>query len=68
MTPVVMHGMHGVGDSLHERAIVRELLREHEVWLLTSWPNFYHDMPDVHLLPLRSPIDWRPRFARSCTK
>jgi ADP-heptose:LPS heptosyltransferase len=50
--------MHGLGDNLHERAIVRELMREHEVWLKTSWPQIFWDMPQLHLLPLKSPLAW----------
>ena len=50
--------MHGLGDNLHERAIVRELMREHEVWLKTSWPQIFWDMPQLHLVPLKSPLAW----------
>lgn len=46
---IMIHGMHGMGDNLHQRAIVRELMREHEVWLETPWPSLYHDL-DVHLV------------------
>ena len=56
--PLVLQGMHGLGDSLHERAIVRELMRENEVWLKTPWPQLFWDMPELHLIPLKSPIGW----------
>jgi len=58
LPPLVLNGMHGLGDNLHERAIVRELMRQNEVWLKTSWPQLFWDMPELHLLPLKSPIGW----------
>jgi hypothetical protein len=58
LPPLVLNGMHGLGDNLHERAIVRELMRAYEVWLKTSWPQLFWDMPALHLLPLKSPIPW----------
>jgi len=42
--------MHGLGDNLHQRSVVRELAKEYEVWLETSWPCIYWDMPEVKLL------------------
>lgn len=42
-------GMHGMGDNLHQRAIVRELSKSREVWLETPWPCFYRDL-DVHVV------------------
>lgn len=46
---IFVQGMHGLGDNLHQRAIVRELLRREEVWLETPWPSVYHDLP-VHVV------------------
>ena len=37
--------MHGLGDNIHQRAIVRQLTERHEVFLETSWPAVYHDLP-----------------------
>ncbi|WP_181175190.1 hypothetical protein [Mesorhizobium sp. B2-2-1] len=36
--------MHGLGDNLHQRAIVRQLMRAHEVFLESSWVAPYHDL------------------------
>lgn len=47
MTPLLIQGMHGLGDNLHQRAIISTLSKRHDVWLETSWPQVYHDMP-VH--------------------
>jgi hypothetical protein len=64
---VVLQGMHGLGDAIHERAIVRELKKAHEVWVMTSWPQLLHDLPDLHLLPLSSPIPWMAANERRCS-
>lgn len=49
---LVVQGMHGMGDCVHQRAVVRQLMRSRTVWLETSWPAIYHDLvgPDLHLL------------------
>lgn len=39
-------GMHGLGDNLHQRGVLRQL--PGDIWLETSWPAVYHDMPSVH--------------------
>lgn len=39
-------GMHGLGDNLHQRGILRQL--PGDIWLETSWPAVYHDMPQIH--------------------
>jgi len=36
--------MHGLGDNLHQRAIVRQLMQDHRVWLESSWVAVYHDL------------------------
>ena len=56
-----LNGMHGLGDNLHERAIVRELMRGRDLWLKTSWPQLFWDLPELHLVPLKSPIPWMAR-------
>lgn len=47
--PVIISGMMGLGDNLHQRAVVRAALKTKEVWLETPWPSVYHDLP-VNLL------------------
>lgn len=50
--PLLVHGMHGMGDNIHQRAIMRELMKRKEVWLETPWPCLYHDLvgPDLKLI------------------
>jgi len=44
--PVYVSGMQGLGDCIHERAVVRELLKAgRSVWLETPWPCVFHDLP-----------------------
>lgn len=38
-------GMHGLGDNLHQRAVVRQFMRQgFDVWLESSWVAPYHDL------------------------
>jgi len=45
-------GMHGCGDNLHERALIRHLMKRHRVWLETPWPSIFHDLvgEQLHLV------------------
>lgn len=51
--PVVIVGMHGMGDCIHQRAIVREYMRRGTVYLKTPWPELYHDLRGSRLKLLR---------------
>lgn len=44
MGAILVSGMHGLGDNLHQRAILRRLMRGNEVWLESSWVSPYHDL------------------------
>jgi hypothetical protein len=46
---LVVDGMNGLGDNLHQRALVRELVKAHTVWLKTPWPSLYHDLAGQNL-------------------
>ena len=50
MRPLHVIGMHGLGDNIHQRALMRELMKTREVWLETPWPCVYHDLPGLHLI------------------
>lgn len=50
---VLVSGMHGLGDNVRQRAVVRQLIAEGwDVWLKTPWPCLYHDLvgEQLHLL------------------
>lgn len=49
-TDIVVEGMSGFGDNIHQRAIIRELVKKHNVWLRTPVPSFYYDF-DIKFLP-----------------
>ncbi|HVT36307.1 MAG TPA: hypothetical protein VHE37_12010 [Nevskiaceae bacterium] len=50
MTHLHIKGMHGLGDNLHQRGIIRQLMQRHTVWLETPWPCVYHDLVREGLL------------------
>lgn len=50
MSTIFIRGMHGMGDCIHQRAIVRELIKTGaHVWLETPWASIYHDLVGPHL-------------------
>lgn len=42
-TPLHIRGMYGLGDNLHQRAIIRILKQTHVITLETMWASVYHD-------------------------
>lgn len=50
---VIITGMQGFGDNLHQRAILRVLLKDYEVWLESCHASIYHDMLDQGLKIMR---------------
>jgi hypothetical protein len=54
--PIKMASMHGMGDNLHQRALVRLLMQEQVVYLDGSpWPSIYHDLVGPRLQLVRPP-------------
>jgi len=48
---IYLRGMSGLGDNLHQRAIVRRMLaRGDDIWLETPWPIVYADMPQIRCI------------------
>jgi len=41
---LLLKGMHGLGDNLHQRAIVKQLLPHYDLWLESSWVAPYADL------------------------
>jgi hypothetical protein len=48
-----------MGDCLHQRAIIRQLMQRHDVTLETSWPSMYHDLMAQGLKVTRRPVSLR---------
>lgn len=59
MRRLLVHGMHGLGDNLHQRALLRQLMMTYEVWLETSWVSVYHDLIAEGLHVVQSPTRLR---------
>jgi hypothetical protein len=60
---LLVHGMHGLGDNLHQRAIIRALLkRDFHIALETSWPCVYHDLAGPDLRFIRKPVALRAQL------
>ena len=51
--PILVTGMFGIGDNLHQRAPIRDLMLSHDVWLETCHIALYHDLvaQGLKLLP-----------------
>lgn len=56
---LIVQGMHGLGDNLHQRAIIRQLMVSHDVWLETSWAAPYHDLIEQGLKVMAKPSSLR---------
>lgn len=50
MRPLLVRGMHGLGDNFHQRALMREWMKTREVWLETPWPCLYRDIAGLHVV------------------
>lgn len=60
MRPLVIQGMHGLGDCLHQRAVVKFYLAQgRTIFLETSWPSVYHDLVGDRLKLIRRPVALR---------
>jgi hypothetical protein len=50
--PLHFIGMFGIGDCLHQRAVIRQLMRNYDVWLETCHVWLHHDLIAEHDLKL----------------
>lgn len=46
----IFHGMHGLGDNIYQRPFVRAAAQRGPIFLNTSWPELYSDIPNVHFI------------------
>lgn len=53
MKPLLVLGMHGLGDNLFQRPFVRAESERREVYLSTPWPEIYEDLPVKFIRPAR---------------
>lgn len=59
MRPLLVRGMHGLGDNIRQRAIIRQLMVSHDVWLESSWVSVYHDLIGEGLKVVHKPTRLR---------
>ena len=57
--PLLLHGMHGLGDSLHQRAVIRQLMQRYDVTLESSWVAPYYDLIEQGLKVVHKPTTLR---------
>lgn len=61
-SPLLIEGMHGLGDNVHQRAVLRALMQTRSIWLETSWPSIYHDLVGPDLRLVRRPVALRTQL------
>lgn len=51
-TPLLIRGMFGLGDNIHQRAGLRILKETHDITLESMWCSLYHDLvgPDFRII------------------
>ena len=54
--------MGGLGDCLHQRAVLRQLMQRRTVTLMTPWPAMYHDLIAEGLIVVRRGIALRTQM------
>lgn len=57
--PLLLQGMHGLGDNLHQRGIIRQLMDRYDVTLESSWVAPYHDLIKGGLRVIHKPTSLR---------
>ncbi len=57
--PILIMGMLGLGDNIHQRAILRVLMEKYDVWLESCHANIYHDLMAKGLKVLRRQTNLR---------
>jgi hypothetical protein len=66
--PIVVTGMFGIGDNLHQRAPIRNLMLTHDVWLETCHIALYHDLVALGLKLLPRPTRLRAQARTIATE
>lgn len=51
-----LRGMIGLGDMIHQRAVVRELMQRHDLWLETCLLDVHHDLIAKGLKTIKLPV------------
>lgn len=59
MRPLLVNGLHGLGDNLHQRAVIRQLMQRYDVTLESSWVAPYYDLIEQGLKVVHKPTSLR---------
>ena len=65
---LLVTGMFGIGDNLHQRAPIRDLMLSHDVWLETCHIALYHDLVAQGLKLLLRPTRLRAQARTIATE
>lgn len=57
--PLLIQGMMGLGDNLHQRAVIRQLMQRYDVTLESSWVAPYYDLIEQGLKVVHKPTSLR---------
>jgi hypothetical protein len=57
-----VQGMGGIGDCLHQRSVLRQLMQRYAVTLMTPWPSMYHDLIAEGLIVVRRGVQLRTQM------
>ncbi len=61
--PLYVRGMHGIGDNIHQRAVMKILRQTMSVTLESSWGSLYHDiLAEGDFRVVGRPINLRTQF------
>ena len=60
--PAFVTGHYGIGDALHQRAVMRELMKSYDVWLHTCHCELYHDLIDQGLKLILRPTQLHAQY------
>lgn len=63
--PLLVRGMHGLGDNLHQRGFLPQLMENHTVYLESSWVVPYHDLVRRGLRVVRKMSSLRTQAANA---
>jgi hypothetical protein len=55
LRPLYVEGMKGLGDNIYQRAFVKVLAQQRDVYLATPWPELYEDLP-VRFVHMTTPL------------
>lgn len=66
--PIIIEAMHGFGDTLYSRPVVRQLAKERRVYVKTPLPHFYDGIPGVVPLNTSTPLRTQAKANRTLHK